>query len=175
MTRDDSFAAMPFQPPQQIRSRPSDSLTPTTILPMLRILRVHLQSTPTLMFFRCSMDIGSGGGNYSVSEPSLTVHYWSPEIRPFRIGHAALTLQDGTHISWWPAAEGSDLDHILGVQGRAFSLEQDEKGENNTKPVNVVLKGFDQEKIERWWNTFSTNPERECSATQICERQWQRR
>ena len=33
----------------------------------------------------------------------LTLHYWAPGDGCW--GHTALTLSDGTHISWWPSTQ----------------------------------------------------------------------
>ena len=104
-----------------------------------------------------------------VGTPATTVYVWSyfsgDHTREKAIGHAALHLSDGTHISWWPTSDGKpisleNMPNLPNVfkspanQGQTFTADMAlEKAEPDHR---IVILGLDEEAIKKWWITFNT-------------------
>ena len=93
----------------------------------------------------------------------LTVYVWDSSADGW--GHAAVMLDDGTYISWWP---GTDLDgkfkggdgpwnniyDALHEPDRSFEADKkDESGELWSKKID----GLDEDSIRKWWDEFSND------------------
>jgi RHS repeat-associated protein len=96
------------------------------------------------------------GGEHSgqpQNSPSGTVsfYYWSLS----KYGHAALVLDDGTYISFWPScyigAKDPPLWHDV-CPARPADYEQDRAEENGKDPNSIKISGLDQQAIKLWWN-----------------------
>lgn len=83
-----------------------------------------------------------------------TVHYWSPSpvwngwalkgSWGIMYGHVSMTLDNGTHISWWP-------DDI----GKVDSLQGDNGFEGREPDVSIKVSELNENAIENWWNNYS--------------------
>jgi uncharacterized protein RhaS with RHS repeats len=81
-----------------------------------------------------------------------TVYVWPSDKDHF--GHAALELDDGTYISFWPTGMNAALS------SEAFlskNLDQDTRGEGNRDPIKVRLDNLDEDAIKQWWSKFRSN------------------
>jgi RHS repeat-associated protein len=100
----------------------------------------------------------------------LTIHYWSALDG---WGHASITLEDGTYISWWPQKE-EFRDYGIFNWGYLISyysvpaipnrtLADDERAEapegstKPRKPENFVINGLNEKAIKNWWEKFRKN------------------
>jgi RHS repeat-associated protein len=94
------------------------------------------------------------------ADPSgnLTVHIWRFQARPGAWGHAAITLEDGTYISWWPS---DDRHHIVGnIYWAPALLEPYEKTvemEGQFPDDQIKLTCLNEAKIKAWWDRFKTS------------------
>ena len=101
----------------------------------------------------------------------LTVHIWDYQGKNVGWGHASITLDNGTHISWWPSAENREpslpkiINRIIPVLSNIYSVEaisnqtfaNDVEGENGHQPdFQITLTNLDETKIEEWWETFKS-------------------
>lgn len=107
-------------------------------------------------------------GNWWSGTPEVgptKVHIWYPTLIPFQLGHASLTLADGTHISWWPT------DKIQGKKSKknprgVGSLEEDIELEGRDPDLTFKLSRLDERRIKRWWEALL-----DCGATyNLCTR-----
>lgn len=83
----------------------------------------------------------------------MKVYIWYPRLSTRQVGHAALTLDDGTHISWWPS------DKIEGKKSKKNprdigSLDEDIKLEGRSPDKTFTIPGLDEKAIKDWWETF---------------------
>ena len=86
----------------------------------------------------------------------LTVHIWRYQGKNTAWGHASITLENGTHISWWP---NTDTAKGLGNVYTADAYEnqtfaRDVEYEGKSPDVNIKIENLDEEAIEKWWNDF---------------------
>ena len=108
--------------------------------------------------------IGEGGGfnlyRYAANDPSalidtdgrLVVHVWPPQGDGSKggwYGHASVTLDDGTYISYWPNRPISPP--FDSTQARPPNYDQDKGGENGRTPTDYYIQGLDENKIKKWW------------------------
>ena len=81
------------------------------------------------------------------------VYIWYPSWNEKQLGHASLTLNDGTHISWWPTGK---------IQGKKSKknprevgpLEEDIKLEGRKPDKTFEVTGLDGNRIKRWWEDW---------------------
>jgi RHS repeat-associated protein len=89
----------------------------------------------------------------------LTVHIWDYRGSDVAWGHASITLENGTHIIWWPQATGRQSNklfpQIYSVVAYQYQTFQDDityEGQNPDKNIRIL--GLDEAAIERWWNNY---------------------
>jgi hypothetical protein len=89
----------------------------------------------------------------------LDVHIWNYRGKDVAWGHASVTLEDGTHISWWPQQGGrepswySDADYTVDAipnQTLAADIHLEEQAPDKT----IKIIGLDEAAIKAWWNSF---------------------
>lgn len=82
----------------------------------------------------------------------LEVHIWN--FRDMRnVGHASMTLNDGTYISWWP--RGSDADLFNSVTATNMSrIVDDIRNEGRPPDRTITVEGLDEPAIRKWWEAF---------------------
>ncbi|MGA7832530.1 MAG: RHS repeat-associated core domain-containing protein [Terracidiphilus sp.] len=99
--------------------------------------------------------LGFGGGTvnfyqYAMDNPMgfrdptglLNVYTW-PATRTGNVGHAAILLDDGTYISFWPGSGPASVP----------TLQRDQTTEGST-PAITNIEGLDEAAMENWWNQF---------------------
>jgi hypothetical protein len=82
-----------------------------------------------------------------------TVLVWYP--KPKAVGHAALALESGTYISWWPEGEKSGVQSANSVSS-SISLDKRLEGGKGNPPkipdyASAPIHGLDEAAIENWW------------------------
>jgi hypothetical protein len=70
------------------------------------------------------------------------------------VGHVAMTLDDGTYISSWPASNSPSA--IGSYPIRTPDLAQDNKDEQ-TIALNLHINGLDEAAIKKWWQNYLKN------------------
>ena len=91
-------------------------------------------------------------------------------------GHAAIRLDDGTYISWWPdPARGTEQKE--GRYTRADAIRDDTyahdvKDEKRPPDQVIHIDGLDEARIADWWKKYKKNPiwdfsKRNCSHTVV--------
>jgi RHS repeat-associated protein len=112
------------------------------------------------------------------ADPSglLTVHVWP--AADGRWGHASVTLDNGTYISWWPQQDNRDYGFLnWGSLVNSYSVDPirdrqfyaDVRDEGNSQPKDTRIEGLNEDAIQKWWDTFSSDPSSKWStATQNC-------
>ena len=87
----------------------------------------------------------------------MKVYIWYPTLSGKQVGHDSLTLDDGTHTSWWPTdkTNGKNSKKDIELEGR----EPDK-----TYAVN----GLDEDKIKTWWKWFLDSGVKYNLMTQNC-------
>ncbi len=89
----------------------------------------------------------------------LTVYIWSYRGKNDAWGHASLTLESGTHISWWPRAESHETNKIFPQIYTAPAYDsqtyaKDAEWEGQPPDAQIKIMGLDEKKIEAWWQKF---------------------
>lgn len=87
----------------------------------------------------------------------INVFVWpsvkNAEGRKENVGHAAMSVNNNTYISWWP-------DEAAGITGsfspqRNKSFESDMIDEGNRSPLCIpITSGLDENAILDWWRGF---------------------
>ena len=81
-------------------------------------------------------------------------------------GHAAILLDDGTYISWWPgAADDANNPNVVMEEGgkhfarnaRSADFMQDVMGEGHGPDEDIYLNSLDKNAIRQWWGRFQKN------------------
>lgn len=93
----------------------------------------------------------------------LTVHIWNyTGSGPNDAwGHASITLDNGTHISWWPQSTGRESSSLIPNVYEAEAnpnqtLGRDKELEGNDPDKEIRVTGLDEAAIQKWWDTFKT-------------------
>ena len=97
----------------------------------------------------------------------MKVYIWYPSLSAKQVGHAALTLDDGTHISWWPSEklEGKKSKKNPRDIG---SLAEDIALEGRKPDTTFTVTGLDEKAIKEWWNAFLDADNKYHLATKHC-------
>lgn len=88
----------------------------------------------------------------------LTVHIWNYRGSNDAWGHVSITLEDGTHISWWP---GQPREHNRLIPQLYSAPSNDPQTfaddialERQLPDVNIRIIGLDEDAIEKWWDKY---------------------
>ena len=108
-----------------------------------------------------------GNGPTDGTDPNglLVVHIWNYTGTKSAWGHASITLDDGTYISWWPRPDhrvAGDLPDVFttpAYQDEDSTLLLDEEREGTvSKPkppdVEINIHGLCEKNIKKWWDKF---------------------
>jgi hypothetical protein len=84
-----------------------------------------------------------------------TLHYWGSNSD--RWGHVSLTLEDNTHISFYPS--NFSLWHLNSDPVYHDFLGADNIEEGSKPDIEIHLDNLDEHKIKAWWDNYKkTNP-----------------
>lgn len=85
----------------------------------------------------------------------LTLHYWAPggTGKDKWHGHVAVTLDDGTYISHWPASNAG-YPYIFPTDAREPNKYYDILGEGGRLPQDIPINGLDETAIKKWWDNY---------------------
>ena len=78
-------------------------------------------------------------------------------------GHAAMRLEDGTDISWWPSEDRhgilreKDIYSAPAVIGQTIEQASGPHYENKKADLKIPINGLDEKAIKTWWNKFKGN------------------
>jgi len=105
------------------------------------------------------LTLSSHLGPASWAELPLTVHVWNYRGKDEAWGHAALTLGDGTHISWWPSGVRFDQmpflsDVYSAVPNDPQRFADDVTLEGQPPDEQIRVRCLDQRRIKTWWGHF---------------------
>ena len=105
----------------------------------------------------------------------LDVHIWKYRGSDEAWGHASITLENGTHISWWPQGNGRNpswySDSVYSVDAILDqSLADDIFNEGQAPDKTIKINGLNEAAIEAWWNSFKSSDQwktlsQNCSTT----------
>ena len=91
----------------------------------------------------------------------LTVHIWDYRGSSEAWGHASMTLEDGTHISWWPSGQNRESIPFISEIYTApandpQTYNDDVRLEGQAPDKQIEIKCLDENKIKQWWLVFKT-------------------
>ena len=92
----------------------------------------------------------------------VTVFVWNPNNDAF--GHAAMQIDSGPYISWWPnrdrpTSKGQNVGYMFGSYAYVNSMKGDKEAEGRPPSwASSPIKNLDEETIKIWWNKFSGCP-----------------
>lgn len=100
------------------------------------------------------------------------LYVWTPKNGDW--GHAALMLEDGTYISWWPQnydrsyplTEALPWFNAPAIENDTFTSDDQTEGFQNQHKIH--LDNLDETAIKDWWQKFKASHGRWDSATQNC-------
>ena len=97
----------------------------------------------------------------------MKIYIWNANLNSTQVGHAALTLNDGTHISWWPTGicEGKNCKKTPQDIG---SLAEDTELEGGEPDKTFALYELDEKAIKTWWEAFLSSGKTYHLATRNC-------
>ncbi len=90
---------------------------------------------------------------------NLEVYVWNYRGSKTAWGHASMTLNDGTHISWWPDNNGTPPTKKI-YEADAFpnqTYQDDVNLEGMPPDHTIIINGLNENKIKDWWLNFKTN------------------
>lgn len=90
----------------------------------------------------------------------LKVNIWNYRGSADAWGHASITLDNGTYISWWPGAKRSYALPGLPIYSAPPAMEnfaKDVEWEGQNPDVTVQIDGLDEAAIQKWWDAFKNN------------------
>jgi len=96
----------------------------------------------------------------------LTVNIWTSRGKSEAWGHASDTLDNGTHISWWPSSNRNGSKSGKGVYSAPPNIPQtyadDRRLEGDPGPPmdpdqQIYIPGLDEAAIEKWWEDYQKN------------------
>lgn len=97
----------------------------------------------------------------------MKVYIWYPTARPIQFGHAALTLDDGTHISWWPTGKTEGKKSKKNPR-EVGSLDEDIELEGRKPDKAFEVTSLDETRIKQWWEALLDTGENYNLATRNC-------
>jgi hypothetical protein len=90
----------------------------------------------------------------------VIIHCWWERVLEGSVGHASLSLSDGTYISLWPenyqkVSSGSSKGPKLEV---ALKDDIKNEGRDPDKQVEILkcLNLVDESKVKKWWMEYKT-------------------
>lgn len=90
---------------------------------------------------------------------NVIVFIWMPHVDNF--GHAALGIEGGPYVSWWPSDEvpvgAKGGSAMMGSVATAMSMRTDKEAEGGRNPdwASGPIPNMDVKKIRLWWNDLS--------------------
>ncbi|MCR4336509.1 MAG: RHS repeat-associated core domain-containing protein [Candidatus Omnitrophica bacterium] len=97
--------------------------------------------------------------NYIDPSGLLTVYIWNYRGKNEGWGHASMKLENNRYISWWPGPQRSKLIFPMIYSAPAIedqSFDDDVSLEEQMPDMKIEIQGLDEQKIEAWWDNFST-------------------
>jgi RHS repeat-associated protein len=115
-----------------------------------------------------------------------TVHVWRYRGSRVAWGHASMTLEDGTYISWWPQSDqgrpikfwtkwvSRDIYEAPAYENRTLEKDQEDESGNPRQPKppdnEIKLRSLNEPAIKIWWENYKRDPrwrtlDRNCSTT----------
>lgn len=89
----------------------------------------------------------------------VKVYIWSKAKSDMVIGHASMSLSDGTHISWWPTDEGK-LKNFSAPARQGQTLNDDiNLEESNPTEYTIPMTTVQEKQIKAWWENFKATTE----------------
>lgn len=82
-------------------------------------------------------------------------------------GHAALTLDDGTHISWWPTGK-TEVKKSKKNPREVGSLDEDIELEGRKPDKVFEVTSLDETRIKQWWEALLDDGEKYNLAFRNC-------
>lgn len=67
------------------------------------------------------------------------------------VGHAAMSLDDGTYISWWPNEAVTPESGFSSTSFNVHTLEQDLRAEGSSPSLEQSIRRLHEEVIRGWW------------------------
>lgn len=107
------------------------------------------------------------------SGAAAIVHIWAYRGLDVAVGHASMTLADGTYISWWPSGVLKKYMSLLDITYSAVAfnnrnLDGDIKDEEQKPDTNVSVWHLNVDAIKTWWQGFNTPGKLWIATTQNC-------
>lgn len=142
----------------------------------------------TISRFLSEDPLGMAGGEnfypYASNDPVnrsdpfglLDIYIWRYRGSTEAWGHASITLENTTHISWWP---GDDRHPKMDINGTPIyeaaaregqTLDKDIEFEGQGPDVVIHIDGMNEAAIQRWWDSYKDHNtwktlSRNCSTT----------
>jgi RHS repeat-associated protein len=86
----------------------------------------------------------------------LIVHYWPSggQGSDKWHGHMSVELDNGTNISHWPS-DNSNYPYLLPSGANKNEYIDDLRGEGGRPPIDIPIKGLNEQAIQDWWNNYN--------------------
>ena len=117
--------------------------------------------------------VGGNPLNSTDTNGLLQVYVWNYQGSRTAWGHASITLDDGTHISWWPSGDRHvdiNIPHAPIYSARANknqTMDRDIRLEGGEPDQVIIINGLDEAAIKKWWEEFQKT-QRWKTLTQNC-------
>jgi RHS repeat-associated protein len=99
----------------------------------------------------------------------LEVYIWRYTGTKENWGHAAIRLENGTYISWWPGPDNfSGGSKIFESDAFEPSYARDVQLEQAPPDVVIRLTNLDEAAIQRWWDDFQKKTKKWKTVRQNC-------
>ena len=82
----------------------------------------------------------------------MKVYIWLPSLKLKQVGHSALTLDDGTHISWSP---GSKIKIGSKTPREISTLSEDIRLEGREPDITFSVSELNEADIKIWWKKLN--------------------
>jgi hypothetical protein len=87
----------------------------------------------------------------------LDIHIWNYQGSNEAWGHASMTLDDGTHISWWPDNPVPPEFPLYSAPAFPNQSYADDVAFEGRGPDHVIpISGLDEAAIKAWWGDFKS-------------------
>ena len=97
----------------------------------------------------------------------MKVYIWYPSVIPIQVGHTALTLDDGTHISWWTQGKLEGKKRKKNPRDIG-SIAEDIRLEGRQPDKTFKITGLNEKAIKKWWEDFLDADNKYNLATMNC-------